>query len=172
MQLPDKNFENVTCHTEHPRFLFYYIHKQFNIPVGHTGCPEFSWLFLPISCASEQYACQQHCFSSCACWCWLSLWMPWKVFGHGWGGGGGFSGFDFVFQVLTLQWCFEHEVLTLPWHLSQSVMLSIFSVRGKFQIDWFDPLQNQIFLNYMCSSLFIHFVFVPCQCGAVKKKRL
>lgn len=142
------------------------------MPVEHIGCPECSQLFLPVSCVSEEYACQQHCLASCACCYWLSLWMPWKVFGHNRGSGMAFFCFGFVFQVLILQWCLEREVLTLPWHLPQSVVLSMFSIRGNFQIDWSDPLQNQIFLNCMCFQFVHTFSICPMPIWSCKKQRL
>lgn len=92
------------------------IYKLFNTPEWHMGCPEFSQLFVPISCASEQYARQQHCLASCACRCWL--FVSCNILTGVWAGlGGRFICFCFhspSFHVTVVLWTWSSRDVMPP----------------------------------------------------------
>lgn len=149
----------MTCHKEYPRFLFYYICKQFNPLVGRIGCPEFSWSSLSIS------LCFWAICPSATLFCFLCLLMltvssnAWKVLGHD-GGAGGRNWFSLWFYIPS----FNITVMLGTWS-SYTAMASPTSCcaqhvfcKGKLSDRWIWSITKldifKLYVFWVCSYIF------------------
>lgn len=125
----------------------------------HIGCPEFSQLFVPFLCASEQYMWQQHCLASCVCWCWLFI--SCSVLKGFWARlGGRLIWFWFhtpSFNITVTSVILQDMKLSRCYAISYSLLYSACFLWGfLWQIDWSitKPDTLKLYVFWVCSYIF------------------